>query len=124
MNLRRPHPRRPRRLLLRSRTVTGAEFGGASDMAIVSLAVAIVGHAIMGMFSTPKESVKKLEEWVKDENDKVYTRLGTVEERHGELEREFIRASVRLDTSLKAHTETVYGLTTAVKELDRKVARL
>jgi len=124
MNLRRPHPRRPRRLLLRSRTVTGAEFGGGSDMAIVSLAVAIVGHAIMGMFSTPKESVKKLEEWVKDENDKVYTRLGTVEERHSALEREFVTASVRLDTNLKAHTETVRDLTSAVKELHGKVARL
>lgn len=124
MNLRRPHPRRPRRLLLRSLTVTGAEFGGGSDMAIVSLAVAIVGHAIMGMFSTPKESVKKLEEWVKDENDKVYTRLGTVEERHSALEREFVTASVRLDTNLKAHTETVRDLTSAVKELHGKVARL
>ncbi len=93
-------------------------------MAIVSLAVAIVGHAIMGMFSTPKESVRKLEEWMKDENDKVYTRLETVEERHSELEREFIRASVRLDTNLKAHTETVRDLTSAVKELHGKVARL
>lgn len=124
MNLRRTQPRRPRRLLPRSRTVTGADLVGGSDVAIVSLAVAIVGHAIMGMFSTPKESVKKLEQWVKDENEKVYTRMGLVEERHSALEREFITASVRLDTNLRAHTETVRDLTSAVKELHGKVARL
>jgi predicted nucleic acid-binding Zn-ribbon protein len=92
-----------------------------TDIALVSLALAIVAHGIAWFFKTPKEASKEVSLDLKEAEKALHERVNKVEDSHIRLERQYIRSSVELGEKVKSLAEAIRELSTNVRTLTSRM---